>query len=100
MKLYPQNPWIRLLAAWLAMLALVGITVAIAVVFPGIGIWHSAVNLLIAGVLVFLVMFFYMHLDESPAMLRMLAGTGFFWLIFMFALGLADYFSRYPGRSP
>lgn len=94
MRVLPQNPWFRLLAAWLSMLILVGITVGIAVIFPGIGIWHSAINLLIASILVILVMTFFMHLDDSPGILRLMAGTGFFWLIFMFTLGLTDYFSR------
>ncbi|HET6726020.1 MAG TPA: cytochrome C oxidase subunit IV family protein [Gammaproteobacteria bacterium] len=92
----PQNPWVRLVLTWCMMLVLVGITVGVAVIFPHIGIWHSAINLLIAGILIFLVMSFYMHLDSSPGLLRLMAGTGFFWLIFMFTLGLADYFSRIP----
>ncbi|HET7306987.1 MAG TPA: hypothetical protein VFK24_04105 [Gammaproteobacteria bacterium] len=94
MRVLPKTAWIRMFVAWGMMLVLVGITVGIAVVFPGIGVWHSALNLLIAGMLVFLVMFFYMHLESSPGLLRMMAGVGFFWMIFMFTLGLADYFSR------
>lgn len=91
----PGNPWIRLLVTWCAMLVLLGITVAVAVIFPAIGVWHSAVNLLIAGILIFLVMSFFMHLATSEGILRLMAGVGFFWLIFMFTLGLADYFSRF-----
>jgi caa(3)-type oxidase subunit IV len=94
MRVVPKNPWIRLLVTWCVMLVLVGITVGMAIIFPGIGVWHSAINLLIAALLVFMVMFSFMHLYSSENLLRMLAGMGFFWLIFMFTLGLADYFSR------
>src|SRR5699024_2680789 len=97
MKVVPSNPWLRLLATWAVMLVLVGISVGVAVMLPGIGIWHSVINLVIAGLLIIMVMSFFMHLATSEHILRLMAGMGFFWLIFMFALGLADYFSRvYP----
>jgi cytochrome c oxidase subunit 4 len=88
------NPWLRLLFAWILMLVALGISVGVAVVFPGIGIWHSTINLLLAVVLVLLVMSFYMHLSTSEPLLRLIAGTGFFWISLLFIFALADYFSR------
>ncbi|HET7587009.1 MAG TPA: cytochrome C oxidase subunit IV family protein [Gammaproteobacteria bacterium] len=93
MKLKIKNPWLQLTAVWLAMLCLFTISVGLA--FAPIGVWHSVINLIIAGILVMSIMTFFMHLKDSEGLLRLTAGTGFFWLIILFTLSLADYFSRY-----
>ena len=60
------------------MLLLVGNRVGVAVIFPDIGIWHSAIKRLIAATLVFMAMTFFMHLDTGDGLIRLVAGTGFF----------------------
>ncbi|HET7369971.1 MAG TPA: cytochrome C oxidase subunit IV family protein, partial [Gammaproteobacteria bacterium] len=83
----------QLTAVWLGMLLLFTISVGLA--FAPIGVWHSVINLIIAGILVMSIMTFFMHLKKAEGMLRLTAGAGFFWLIILFTLALADYFSRY-----
>lgn len=100
MSTITKNPWLRLLLVWCGMLLLLGASVGVAIVFPGIGIWHSAINLLVAAALVLLVMSFYMHLESSDGLIRMVAGVGFFWISLLFIFALADYFSRYPNLPP
>jgi cytochrome c oxidase subunit IV len=48
----------------------------------------------IAGIQMFLVLIFFMRLRQSPNLIRVLAATGFFWLLILFVLAFSDYLTR------
>jgi len=48
----------------------------------------------IAAVKAGLIAIFFMHLLRSSVLVRIAAGAGTFWLMFMFTLAAADYLTR------
>jgi cytochrome c oxidase subunit IV len=84
--------WAGPTAVWLALLILLAVNCASA--YLPFGALNITVNLLIAGVMVFLLAAYLMNLRRSPALMRLLAGAGLFWTIFMFVLTFTDYLSR------
>lgn len=76
-----------------ALIVLLFATVGVAYIDLG----HHAnfpVAVLIATVKASLIILFFMHVRYSPPLIWLVAGAGFFWLGIMFALALADYFTR------
>ena len=51
-------------------------------------------NLVIAAIMLLLLATFLMNLGRASALLRLIASAGLLWVIFLFALTFADYFSR------
>ncbi len=80
------------LAVWLALLALLAISATSA--YVPLGALNAAVNLGVAAVMILMLGIFLMNLRWSNALVRIIAASGFFWLIFMFVLTFTDYFSR------
>ena len=80
------------LAIWLALLVLLAISAASA--YMPLGHFNAPLNLLIAAVMVLLLAAYLMNLRASNALVRLIAASGLFWLIFMFALTFTDYLSR------
>lgn len=78
---------------WLALIVLFAISLGSAY-FP-LGDANVAVNLLIAAVMIVLLVTFLMDLQNATVIVRLIAGAGLFWLIFMFSLTFNDYLSRY-----
>ena len=85
--------WGDLVAVWLGLLVLFAITCGSA--FLPLGAFNVAVNLLIAGIMIVLLVTFLMDLRRSTALLRLFACAGLFWTIFMFTLTFTDYLSRH-----
>jgi cytochrome c oxidase subunit IV len=56
--------------------------------------YNTAVNMTIAGVMALIGLLFFMDLIHDTVLLRLAAAAGFFWLIIMFPLTFADYFTR------
>jgi cytochrome c oxidase subunit 4 len=77
---------------WLALLVLLAATVSSA--YVPLGAFNSVINMIIAAIKVSLVLIFFMKLRSSSPLVRLAAGAGIFWLMFMFALTGADYFTR------
>ena len=86
----------RILWIWLALLALLALTLGSALV--RLGAWNSAANLLIAAAKALLVGYFFMRLRESPGIVRLCVAVALSTLALLFAIGAADYASRafYP----
>lgn len=84
--------WIKPSLVWLALMLLLTATVGSA--YVPLGIFNTAINYTIAAGKAALVFIFFMHLNRSPAFVRLAAVTGLFWLIFLFTLTFADYVTR------
>lgn len=84
--------WIKPSLVWLALMLLLGATVGSA--YIPLGALNTAINYIIAAGKAALVFIFFMHLNRSPAFLRLAAVTGFLWLTFLFSLTFADYITR------
>lgn len=52
------------------------------------------VNLGIAALKAFLIMWFFMHVREGSGLLRLFAFGGLFWLLILLGLSLGDYLTR------
>ena len=80
------------LLVWAIMLVLLAISAGSA--YVPLGPFNAALNLAVAAVMVFLLAAFLMNLRWSSTLVRIIAASGLFWLIFMFVLTFTDYLSR------
>ncbi len=87
-----RHLWVRNGSILLVEFVLLAISIAAAFV-PMDG-YNTAVNLSIAGVMASIGLLFFMDLIHDAVLLRLAAVAGFFWLVIMFPLTLADYFTR------
>lgn len=84
--------WRGPLFAWIALIVLGAISLGSAYIPLGAG--NVTLNLLIAAVMAIVLAVFLMDLQNAKALIRVVAVTGLFWMIFMFALTFSDYLSR------
>jgi len=84
-----------------ALMALTGVTVAVA--FVPLGAFNFPVAISIAITKATLVILFFMHAKYSSRLTKLFVGTAFFFLAILLGLSLTDYLSRrfqtYPGGS-
>jgi cytochrome c oxidase subunit 4 len=78
---------------WLGLVALFVVSTGSA--YLPLGAFNTAVNLMIAAIMLALLVTFLMDLRRSSVLLHLLAGAGLFWSTFMFALTFADYMTRH-----
>jgi cytochrome c oxidase subunit IV len=86
------EPWQPYVIAWAVLLLLLGLSVGSA--YLNIGLFHPIVNFGIAATQAALVFILFMKLRGQPSLKWVFAGAGFFWLLFLFGLSAADYFTR------
>jgi cytochrome c oxidase subunit IV len=79
-------------AVFLALLVGTGLTVAAA--FIDMGAMNNVAMLGIAGIKATLVILFFMHVRWSTRLTWVVAMAGFFWLLILFGVGMADYLTR------
>lgn len=79
--------------AWLVLLVLFGASLGSA--FVPLGAGNVMLNLLIAAAMIAVLATFLMDLRHSSGLIRLVAGAGLFWIVFMFALTFSDYLSRH-----
>jgi cytochrome c oxidase subunit IV len=84
--------WIGPLAAWGMLVVLVAATLGSAYLPLGTG--NVAINLGIAAVMIAMLATFLMDLRNSTALIRIIAAASGLWIIIMFSLTFADYWSR------
>ena len=84
--------WTRNVIILLVQFALLYISFYLA--FVPLNGYNTAVNVIIAAIMALIGFLFFMGLDRDSALLRLAATGGIFWLIIMFALTFADYFTR------
>ncbi len=78
--------------AWACLLALAGLSVWTA--FLGIGTWAAVAEFAIAGMQTAVLFILFMRLKGPPSLKWVFAGTGFFWLLFLYGLSMTDYADR------
>ena len=84
--------WRRNILVWLALLALLFLTLGAAYLPLGAG--NVAVGLAVALVKASLVVMIFMKLGSASPLIKLAAAAGVFWLVFMFALTLSDVVAR------
>jgi cytochrome c oxidase subunit IV len=73
---------------------IVGTLITVWVAFFDLGPLNNIVMLAIAGTKALLVVLFFMHVRWSTRLTMVVAAAGFFWLLILFTLTMADYMSR------
>lgn len=77
---------------FVALLVLLGVTVAVGQV--ELGPWNFFAAAVIATIKAVLILLFFMRVRYGTPLLWLVAGSGFVWLIILFALTMGDYFTR------
>ncbi len=77
---------------FLALMIGTGLTVLVAKF--DLGPLNNIVMLSVACVKALLVILFFMHVRWSSRLTWVVAGSGFFWLLILFSITMADYMSR------
>ena len=83
---------------WLALMALLALTTALA--FVPLGSANLFISLGVAAAKALLVLVLFMELRAGSSLIRAAAAAGFFWLAIMIALTTADYTHRTDVRVP
>lgn len=78
--------------AWVALLLLLGASIGSA--YLPLGSFHPLANFGVAAIQAAIVFSVFMRLRHPPAIKWVFAGAGFFWLLFLFGLGVVDYLTR------
>ena len=78
--------------AWLVLLLLGGLSVFSA--FAEIGLSAPIVEFGLAACQAAIIFLLFMRLKGPPSLKWVFAGTGFFWLIFLYGLSMTDYATR------
>ena len=71
--------------------------VTVGVSFIDLGAWNSVVAIVIAVIKMLLVVLYFMHVRYSTRLTWAVVAGGFFWLLLLLGLTLADYLTRGPG---
>lgn len=82
----------RLVLAWAALLVLLAATVAGA--YLPLGSFNIVLALAIAATKAAIVLVVFMDLTRGPALARIFAGAGAFWLMILLGLASTDYLTR------
>lgn len=78
--------------AWVLMLLLAGVSAWTAVL--GLGIWAPVLQFGIAAIQTAILFTLFMRLKGGSSLKWVFAITGFFWLLFLYGLSMADYSNR------
>ena len=73
---------------------MIGTIITVAVAFVDLGYFNNVVMLTIACAKALLVILFFMHVRWSTRLTWVVVGSGFFWLLILFALTMSDYQTR------
>lgn len=80
---------------YLVFLALmIGTVLTVVVAAFDLGPFNNIVMLSVACAKALLVILFFMHVRWSTRLTWVVAGSGFFWLLILFSITMADYMSR------
>jgi cytochrome c oxidase subunit 4 len=88
---------LRLIGIWLAVIALLGVSVGTA--YIPMGRFNSIVCVTIAFIQALLVWSFFMRLRWSGVLVRLIAAVGLVWFLLLLGLSLTDYLTRHPMAS-
>lgn len=91
---HSKSPLTTYFLVWIALLAGTAITYFVAKI--DLGVWNSAVALIIATTKALLVALFFMHLKgASEKLLKVVVGSTIFFLLLLLVLSMADYGTRH-----
>src|SRR5688572_539578 len=85
-------------AVFTALMVFTALTVGVA--FINLGVFNFPVAISIAIVKATIVILFFMHVNESSRLTKLIIGAGFFFLFVLFTLTMTDYLSRGWSTSP
>ena len=80
------------ITVWAGLLILLGLTVGAA--YVPLGPFNTITAVSIAVTKAVIIALYFMHLRNSPRLMWVFAGAGFFWLLILFTLVLGDYATR------
>jgi cytochrome c oxidase subunit 4 len=80
------------LAVFLGLLTFTALTVWVA--YLDLGAFNNAAAMGIAVIKAVLVVLFFMHVAHASRLSKLVVVSGFLWLLLLFGLTLADYFTR------
>ena len=83
---------VRPIAAWVGLIALLGITYVLAI--TPMGSFNLPISLIIAMIKALIVRTIFMQLSEHNPLNRLAASIGPIWIFIMFLLTGVDYFTR------
>ena len=86
------RPPLPLVGAWLALLALLALTVTLA--YAPLGTFNAVVALTIGTIKATIVAAIFMELRQRGARTFIFAGAGLFWLGILIWLGMMDFLTR------
>jgi caa(3)-type oxidase subunit IV len=90
-----HDPALLFVVAWLALIALTGISIWTA--FLGLGVYAPIIEFGIAATQASILFVLFMRLKGPPSLKWVFAGSGFFWLLFLYGLSFTDYATRRGG---
>jgi cytochrome c oxidase subunit IV len=93
-----RSEYKRCVVVWCCLMVLLLLTFGSA--YLRLGAWNSPINLGIAVLKAGLVAIFFMHLDTSRALIRIVAVTALFALSLLFLLSGSDYATRMIHKAP
>ncbi len=88
----PLRLWLEAGIVWLGLFALLAVNVFLS--FVPFGAESVPVHMTVSFAMIVLLVVFFMDFKAYTALLRLTALSGVFWLVFMFVLTAADYFTR------
>lgn len=88
---------LRLIGVWLAVIALLGLSLGTS--YIPMGGYNSIVCVTIGFIQALLVWTFFMRLRWSGVLVRVIALVGLLWILLLLGLSLTDYLTRHPIAS-
>jgi len=73
---------------------MVGTALTVAVAFVDLGAMNNVVMLTVACVKALLVILFFMHVRWGSRLTWVIVASGFFWLLILFSVTMADFLTR------
>ena len=92
-----HEPALLYVIAWLVLVLLTGVSLWTA--FLGLGINAPVVQFGIAATQASIIFVLFMRLKGPPSLKWIFAGSGFFWLLFLYGLSMTDYATRHGWPS-
>jgi cytochrome c oxidase subunit 4 len=79
---------------WVFVALIVGTLLTYGAALVDLGPLNNVVMLAIACTKATLVILFFMHVRWASRLTWIVAGSGFFWLLILFSIGMSDYLTR------
>jgi caa(3)-type oxidase subunit IV len=88
-----REPALLYVIAWLVLVLLTGVSLWTA--FLGLGMYAPVIGFGMAASQAAIIFILFMRLKGPPSLKWIFAGSGFFWLLFLYGLSMTDYAARH-----